>query len=71
MQEATEMLKEVDLRLKELNEVAAPLTGEEQQPLTRLGQLLEAFGASESLRNGAFRSISGGKRPCRPCFEAF
>lgn len=44
MQEATEMLKEVDGKLARLNEVALPLTkGEELQPLARLGQLLEAL----------------------------
>lgn len=44
MQEATEMLKEVDGKLARLNEVAMPLTkGEELQPLARLGQLLEAL----------------------------
>lgn len=44
MQEATEMLKEVDGKLARLSEVALPLTkGEELQPLARLGQLLEAL----------------------------
>lgn len=44
MQEAKEMLKEVDAKLAQLNEVAAPLIkGEELQPLARLGQLLEAL----------------------------
>ena len=52
MQEATEMLKEVDLRLQELNEVAQPLT--EQQPLTRLGQLLEACGSSDRVGSSPF-----------------
>ena len=60
MQEATEMLKEVDAKLTHLNEVASPLTkGEELQPLTRLGQMLEALRQHASSASKTYATLWG------------